>query len=172
MLAATGVWFLTRPDEGAASLDPIGICWSLGAATLWAGYILIGRKISVALGNSAAPVTLGIAAILMLPVGIQHAGMGLLAPELLPVALLVALFSAAIPFSLEFFAMPRMPARTFAVMMSLEPAFGVLSGLIILHEYLAVGKLGGIALVIAASAGAIWSSRPKAPTAPTDAPPG
>ena len=75
-----------------------------------------------------------------------------------PTALLVALFSAAIPFSLEMFALPRMPRRTFAVFTSLEPAFGTLSGLVILHERLTPAQLCGVAGVIAAAAGAAWTS--------------
>lgn len=51
-----------------------------------------------------------------------------------------------------------MPARTFAVFMSLEPAFGVLSGLIILNEMLAGAQIGGVAMVVIAAAGAAWSS--------------
>jgi inner membrane transporter RhtA len=75
----------------------------------------------------------------------------------------VALFSTAIPFSLEFYALPRMPARTFAVLMSLEPAFGVLSGLIILNEMLAAEQMAGVATVIVAAAGAAWSGAGEAP---------
>jgi inner membrane transporter RhtA len=68
------------------------------------------------------------------------------------------------------YALPRMPSRTFAVLTSLEPAFGALSGLVILHEALAPAQLAGVAAVIAAAAGAAWSGKPR-PPALTDAPP-
>ena len=80
-------------------------------------------------------------------------------PDLLPLALLVALFSTALPFSLELFALKRLPARTFAVLMSLEPVFGVLSGLVILHERLAGLQLFGVLVVVIAASGASWSGR-------------
>jgi inner membrane transporter RhtA len=51
-----------------------------------------------------------------------------------------------------------MPARTFAVFLSLEPAFGVLSGLLILNERLDGIQISGVAAVIIAAAGAAWSS--------------
>ena len=98
----------------------------------------------------------------------------MLTPALLPLALAVALFSTVIPFSLELYAMPRMPAKTFAVFMSLEPAFGVLSGLFLLNEVLSELQMSGITLVIIAAGGAAWWSRErKRPekSAPTDAPP-
>ena len=93
--------------------------------------------------------------------------MALSRPDLIGLALAVALFSTVIPFSLELYAMPRMPARTFAVFTSLEPAFGALSGLVLLHERLAWPQVAGIAAVIAAAAGAAWSGA-QAPAPPTE----
>ena len=101
---------------------------------------------------------------LVLPLGVQHAGASLLSPAIVPMALLLALFSIVIPLSLEMYALPRMPARTFSVFMSLEPAFGVLSGLVLLNERLAAVQIGGVGMVIFAAAGAAWSSaEPAAP---------
>ena len=42
------------------------------------------------------------------------------------------------------------------MLMSLEPAFGALSGLFLLHEHLAVLQIVGIVCVIAAAGGATW----------------
>lgn len=108
---------------------------------------------------------MGIATVIVVPVGVHHAGLpALLQPGLLPLALLVALVSTAIPFSLEMYALPRMPARTFAVLTSLEPAFGALAGLVLLHERLAPTQLAGICAVMAAAAGAAWSGKPRGPS--------
>jgi inner membrane transporter RhtA len=56
-----------------------------------------------------------------------------------------------------------MPARTFATFTSLEPAFAVLSGLIFLQERLAWTQMAGVGVVIAAAAGAAWSSADRGP---------
>ncbi|NUZ04368.1 EamA family transporter [Piscinibacter koreensis] len=163
-LAAAGVWLLVRVDASAArGLDPVGIAWALGAAVAWGSYVLLGRRASVAFGRSTAALSLSVAALLVLPAGVYTAGSALLAPALLPLALLMALFSSAIPFSLDFWALPRMPPRTFAVLMSLEPAFGVLAGLVILGEALSLAQLGGVALVVCAAAGAAWSAAGERP---------
>ena len=166
--AALGVWLLTDPASAGVSLDLVGVAWALGAAVCWAAYILIGRHVSNIFGRATAPLTVGIAALIIMPIGVAHAGAALLNLSLMPVAILMALFSAAIPFVLEFFAMPRMPARTFATMTSMEPAFGVLFGLLILQEVLTWPQLGGVALVIAASAGAIWTGQAKPPAPAVD----
>jgi inner membrane transporter RhtA len=164
--AALGVWFLTDPASAGVSLDPVGVAWSLGAAACWAAYIVMGRYVSGIFGRATAPLTVGIAALIIMPIGVAHAGAALLDLSLMPVAILMALFSAAIPFVLEFFAMPRMPARTFATLTSLEPGFGVLFGFVMLQEVLTLPQLGGVGLVIAASAGAIWTGQARPPAAP------
>jgi inner membrane transporter RhtA len=158
LLAGAGVWALVGQGMGRAPLDPAGVGWALGAACAWAGYIICGRAAGAAFGKSAAALATTVAAVLILPVGIVHAGGGLLDLRLIPLALAVALFSTAIPFSLELYAMPRLPARTFSVFASLEPALGALSGFVLLHEALSPAQLVGLAAVIAAAAGAAWST--------------
>ena len=86
------------------------------------------------------------------------------------------MLSAALPFALEFYALPRLPARAFATFTSLEPAFAVISGLILLHEHLAAAaQVAGVAAVMAAAAGAAWSSTERGAPEPdsdvADAPP-
>lgn len=158
LLAAGGVWCLVDAGSASTNLDPVGVAWTLGAAACWASYILCGRAAGTSFGTSAAALAVSVAAVLVLPVGVHHAGSSLFAPELIPMALLMALFSTAIPFSLDLYALPRLPPRTFAVFMSPEPAFGVLSGLLILNERLAGIQISGVAAVIIAAAGAAWSS--------------
>lgn len=169
-LAAAGVWGLVGQGLGKAGLDPLGVVWALCAAASWAAYIVWGQTASRAFKSATPALAVGIAALIITPVGVHHAGAALLDPALIPLALLVALISTAIPFSLEMYALPRMPARTFAVLTSLEPAFGALFGLVILHETLAPAQIAGVAAVIAAAAGAAWSSQTR-PAAITDLPP-
>ncbi len=166
-MAGVGVWLLVGLGAAGAALDPVGMGWGLCAGACWAAYILIGRAVSGSYGVAAAGLSVAVAAIAVLPVGVAKAGADLFSLEILPYALLVALMSTAIPFALEFFAMPRMPARTFAVFTSLEPAFGVLSGLVLLHERLSVPQIAGVGLVVGAAACAAWSSQ----VAPPDEPP-
>lgn len=156
LLAGSGVWFLIEVPSGQGALDPIGALYALGAAAGWASYILIGGIAGRAFGRSTAALSVSIAALLILPVGLDRAGNSLIDPELLPLALAVALLSTAVPFSLELYALPRLPARSFAVFTSLEPAFAVISGFVILDELLAWTQLAGVGMVMVAAAGAAW----------------
>lgn len=158
-LAAAGVWSLVGVGQAdVALIDLAGLPWAIGAAAGWAGYILFGRATGAAFGTSAAAPAVCIAAVLVAPVGLAHAGAALFDPALLPLALGIGLFSTALPFSLELYAMPRLPARSFATFTSLEPAFAVLSGFLFLHERLTTLQIAGVCAVIAAAAGAAWSS--------------
>jgi inner membrane transporter RhtA len=173
-LAATGVWLLVGVGHapGRGAIDPVGIGFALCAAVGWAAYILCGRVASAAFKGATGALASSIAAVLVLPVGIAQAGATLLSPALVPIALAVALLSTVIPFSLELYALPRLPARTFATFTSLEPAFGVLSGFFLLGQHLAAAQIAGVAGVMLAAAGATWSSAANSPSPATiaDAP--
>lgn len=157
VLAGIGIWCLLGSGGETGRIDPLGIVFALGAALSWAGYILFGKAAGQALGSSAAPVSLGIAALILLPMGIADAGASLLRPAILPLAALVAVVSATVPFWLELYAMPRLPTRTFSVLMSLEPVFAVLAGLVFLGEHLGAVQLLGVALVIGSSIGSVMT---------------
>ena len=157
-LAAAGVWALVGAGPASAHIDLPGVGYALGAAVGWAGYILCGKAAGGIFGRSTAALATGVAALAVLPFGAVEAGPALLSPALLPLAALVALISTALPFTLELYALPRLPARTFATFTSLEPAFAGLSGLVLLGERLSAAQWAGVALVVTAAGGAAWSS--------------
>lgn len=164
LLAALGVGLILRLDRLmgnlSAGLDPLGIGLALFAGLCWAIYIVCGKKAEASAGGQrAATWGMMVAAAAILPFGIREAGPRLLAPAVLPPALGVALLSSALPYSLEMIALRHLPARTFSILLSLEPACAALSGLVILHEQL--GWIQGLAmgLIMVASFGSAWSVR-------------
>ena len=83
----------------------------------------------------------------------------MLTPALIPIAIGVAILSTALPYTLEMVALTRLPARTFGTLMSIEPAFGALSGLFFLHEHLSLAQWLAITCIILASVGATVTMR-------------
>jgi inner membrane transporter RhtA len=73
----------------------------------------------------------------------------------LPFAFGVAVLSSALPFSLEMFALTRLPSRTVGILVSVEPALGALLGLAFLGEHLDLFQWTAIAAIIVASIGAV-----------------
>jgi inner membrane transporter RhtA len=104
-----------------------------------------------------------IGALVITPFGLAQAGAALLDPKILPAACAVALLSSALPYSLEMFALTRLPTRTFGVLMSGEPALGALSGWCFLHERLSLVQWTAVASIMLASAGSAITTRRAAP---------
>ncbi|MNN08260.1 Threonine/homoserine exporter RhtA [compost metagenome] len=153
-LAAVGLLLLIPMGEATSGIDLVGAGYALGAGVCWALYILFGQKAGADNGVQTAALGVMIAALFVAPIGIVHAGSALLSPALIPIALGVAILSTALPYTLEMVALTRMPARTFGTLMSIEPAFGALSGLLFLHEYLSLSQWMAIMCIILASVGA------------------
>lgn len=158
-LAVAGLALLIPTGQAAHALDLTGAACALGAGACWALYILYGQRAGAEHGIQSAALGVMIAALFIAPIGIAHAGSALLTPAVLPVALGVAILSTALPYSLEMIALTRMPARTFGTLMSIEPAFGALSGLLFLGEVLSLTQWLAIAAIITASVGATLSMR-------------
>lgn len=167
-LAITGLLLLIPLGEGAQGIDLVGTAYALGAGVCWALYILFGQKAGADNGVQTAALGVIIAALFIAPAGIVHAGSALLTPALIPIALAVALLSTALPYTLEMIALTRMPTRTFGTLMSIEPAFGALSGLLFLHEVLSVTQWIAILCIIMASVGATLTMRGHSTPVSTD----
>jgi inner membrane transporter RhtA len=106
-----------------------------------------------------------IAAAIVVPIGVAHAGAALLAPHVLMLGAAVGILGTALPYALEMFALTRLPARTFGTLMSLEPAVGALAGLALMRQTLGAGQWLAIAAVVAASIGAALTIGAKTPVA-------
>ena len=161
VLAALAVLLLTGGAAGltgAGRLDVAGMALALAAGVLWAGYILLSRRVGAAtpgLAGIAGAAT--VAGVLLLPVGIASAGARLADPVPLALGAAVGLLSAAVPYGLELVALRTLSAATFAVLMSLEPAVGALAGFAVLREQLTVAEIAGVLLVCVASVAATRS---------------
>lgn len=164
VLAAAGIALIAPWRAGG--VDPLGVVFALVAAALWAAYILLGARVSRAMpGGVAVAVGMAIATLFVLPVSVASGGLARLSPPLLVAGAGVALLSSALPYTLEMVALKALPARTFGILMSLEPAMAALAGLVFLHEMLTGAQWLAVVLVIAASAGAAVTAREVATSA-------
>lgn len=159
-LAGAGIALIAPWHHNGLSLT--GVLLALLAGAFWAGYILLGGRVSKMMdGGKAVTIGMCFASVVILPMAIADGLMGSLKPSIMLLGLALALLSSAIPFSLEMIALKKMPAKTFSVLMSLEPAAAALSGLIFLHEYLSLYEWLAVALIIIASVGATLSTKTK-----------
>jgi inner membrane transporter RhtA len=159
VLAVIGLLLLLPLHGTAHALDPAGVMYALAAGVCWALYIVFGQKAGATHGGDAVTLGIAIGALVAVPVGVMHAGGALFSPALLPLGLGVAVLSSMLPYSLEMIALTRMPARTYSVLVSLEPAVAALAGAAFLGERLDTLQWLAVAAIIAASAGASMSAR-------------
>jgi inner membrane transporter RhtA len=158
-LAILGLWLLLPLRAQAHDLDPTGVLFALGAAVLWAAYSVVARRIGTQQGTAIIGVAMPVAALLMLPLAAWQPGVITITPHVVWVALVMGLFSSALPYALEIIALTGMPIRAYGTFTSLDPAFATLMGLIVLQELPSAAQLAGIAAIITASLGtAIFSA--------------
>ena len=159
-LAAAGIYVLAGGRLEADDL--VGVLAAFGAGLCWALYIGVGGRVARDWPDGRG-LTLAMlaASALILPVALVGSDVRPLlgAPVALAGGVVVALFSSAIPYTAEIAALRRLPAATFGVLMSLEPAIAAAVGFVLLGQVLHTQDLGAIAFVALASAGASLSAR-------------
>lgn len=155
-LAGAGVVLLGALPVG---LDPVGVMLALVAAACWGGYIIlagpVGRRWSGLSGLSVASL---IGLILLAVPGLLSAGSAFSNPRIWAVMTTVALLSTVIPYALELNARRSIKASTFGILMSIEPAAAAVFAWVVLGEWLGWVEWLAMALVIAASVGAVQGS--------------
>ncbi|PKV75903.1 EamA family transporter [Pontibacter ramchanderi] len=158
LLAGTGIALIAPWQNN--NVDLLGAGLAVCAGALWAGYIVLGGKVSkVMKGSDAVGVGMLFASLFVIPFGVFSGDLAAITAPLLLLGVAVALLTSAIPYTLEIGALRQLPPKTFGILMSLHPAFAALSGLLFLREYLSLTQWASIACVVAASVGATYFSR-------------
>ncbi len=159
-LAGIGVALIAPRGGGSSNINGSGVCLALIAGACWGTYIVLGGRVSRLFAGSAG-VAAGMlfATLTVVPIALATHSLAHMRPALLGTGFGVAMLSSALPYSLEMVALRAMPARTFGILMSAEPAIGALSGLVFLGEHLRSSQWLAVVLVMLASAGAALSSR-------------
>ena len=151
-LAALGVLLLGF-ERG--HLDPLGVVYAVVAGAAWAGYILssaaTGRHWE---GLDGLAVASGFGVLLLSPLLFTVDTSALADRHVLLFGAAVGVLSSVVPYSAELVALRTLPAATFGVLMSLEPAAAALAGLVVVGEQLAVVQWVAIGCVVVASVGA------------------
>lgn len=178
LLAVVGIGLLGLDSFMTSdALDLVGVGFVLCAAAMWACYILTGAKVSNSVpGMGGLAVAFAIGAAVNAVPGYSGAATILTSTELLWPALLTGVLGSLVPYSLELLALRRLSRPVFGVLMSLEPVFAAIVGLIVLGQALSPLQWLAVAAVITATVGNTatakndGSPRPVAePTEPAEA---
>ncbi|MFN4117416.1 EamA family transporter [Acidovorax sp.] len=159
LLAMAGLGLLLPLGLSGSMLDPVGVAYALGAAVFWAMYIVFGKRAGHLHAGHSVSLGLLVAALVVVPVGVAHAGAALLSPSLLLIGVAVAAVSSAVPISLEMMALKRLPKEAFGIMISMEPAVAALVAMVLLGEHLSAVQWLAIGCIMAASMGSAATAR-------------
>lgn len=156
-LAAIGVVAISVNGEGWL-FAPVGALFALGGAAGWAAYIVLMRRIGELFSaQDGLCISLIVAAAIAMPSSYLLEPTGEWLTNFAAIAGL-ALLAPLIPFVLEMAALRRIEMGTFSILMSLEPAVGMLLGFAILQQHISSQQLAGILAVMGASVGAVLVS--------------
>ena len=151
-LALIGVVLLTEPWKGDINLAGLGFAGL--AAIGWAAYILLTQRVGDRFaGIGGLSLTVPIAAATAAVAGIPQAT-GQLTLDIVAAAVGLALLHPVLPFAFEMLALRRMTHTAFGTLMAIEPAIGVLLGLLVLHQTPSIIQVVGILLVVLAGTAA------------------
>jgi inner membrane transporter RhtA len=137
--------------------SPIGVLFALAAALAWAGYIVLGTRVSRAAGTAGEgidglAVGFVVATVLLSPLALTVAPIAG-SPLLLGTALALGVLSSVVPYVLDQVVLRRVGRARFAVLLALLPLTATLVGLVGLAQVPApleavgiVAVVGGVAL--------------------------
>jgi inner membrane transporter RhtA len=129
--------------------DALGILWALTAAACWAGYIVLGARVSAQRGGvTGLALALGAGAVALAPFGAPASTAAWTDARLLVLCLAVGFLSTAVPYRIDQHVLRRIDRGTFALLLALLPVTATVVGRIDLQQSPEVFEYVGIALVI------------------------
>ncbi|MDJ0362257.1 EamA family transporter [Rhodococcus sp. H29-C3] len=160
-LALVGlVLFAVPTAHGGDSLSVPGMLLAGLSAVSMGAYVLVSKRAGAAAADARyLSWALVWASILWAPFGVATDGSKLLDPGILAIGFLVAILSAAVPYSLELVALRKLSPRVVGTLQSLEPAVGAVAGLVVLGEILTMSQIAAVTCVSVASVAAVSCSR-------------
>ena len=155
-LACIGLILLLPIESLTGNIDFLGYLFAICAAAGIALYIIVSKKLSEQLpGLQGLAGGMGISAVVTLPFAMDTYQMSTFNPEIISLALVVALFGIVLPYTLEYIAMAKLKTKTIGILSSSEPIIAGVIGLVVLGEFIGVVELVAFALITVASIGSI-----------------
>lgn len=157
-IAALGVALLT-PAIGD-DLSTVGLGFAAVSAAAWAAFVPATKLVGRAFGGRDG-LTFGLWASTLMLLPFAAAEGTVLHADALSIGgvLLVALLGAVLPWAIEFSVIQRISARTYGILVTLEPAVGALVGAAFLSQAIGLSMWIAVACVTVAAMGVTLSDK-------------
>ena len=153
-LALLGMVFVSgvlHPAEGAG--DFRGILLGLGAALLYAGIVILNKKLTGVSAYERTVSQLGAAAVTLLPYVLltETVDRAALTPGAIAMVLVVGLVHTGLAYAMYFGSMGSLPAQTLALFSYIDPVVAILLSAFVLSEPMGLWEWIGVVLVLFAA---------------------
>jgi len=126
----------------------LGVLFALAAAVLWAGYIVLGKRVAdVGLGVDGLAVGFAAATVLLVPLALGT-GPVWSSPRLLLLGVGVGVASTVVPYVLDQVVLRRLGQAAFALLLALLPVTATVIGLVVLRQVPSPPEALGILAVV------------------------
>jgi inner membrane transporter RhtA len=126
----------------------LGVVFALSAALLWAGYIVLGKRVSTTgLGVDGLAVGFAVATALLSPLALGT-GPVWTSPRLLVLGVGVGVLSTVVPYVLDQIVLRRTGQAAFALLLALLPVTATVIGLVVLRQVPSPPEAVGILAVV------------------------
>jgi len=146
LLVVSGVVLIADVRWAGSTL---GVLFALSAAVLWAGYIVLGRKVARGgQGVDGLAVGFAVATVVLSPLALGT-GPVWTSPRLLVLGVGIGVLATVVPYALDQVVLRRMGQRSFALLLALLPVTATAIGLVVLHQVPTLPEALGILAVVA-----------------------
>ena len=155
-LAGTGVVVLAGPSGGAGGW---GVVLALTAGTFWGLYLLLAKRAVTGLDPFSVTTLMMLGSTILLTPALLVTGVSVAGHlNAIGLGVVIAVVSSAFPYLLELVALKKVRAATYGVLLSIEPAIAALAGFVVLGQRISPVEAAAMGAVMAAAAGASWTS--------------
>lgn len=149
LFAGSGVVIITWPEP---STDYLGIGLALVAACSWASYILLNRSIGHRIpGIEGTAAATGVSALLFVPVGIVLFVNNPPSFFAIACAACAGVMASAVPYVADLIALRHVSAHVFGLLMSVNPVFAAVVGMLLLGQVFGPTEWLGTVLIVCAN---------------------
>ncbi len=129
--------------------DALGLTWALVAGACWAGYIVLGARVSAQRGGiTGLALALAFGAVALAPFGAGGSAPAWSSLRLLLLCVAVGVLSTAVPYAIDQHVLRRIARGRFALLLALLPVTATIIGRIDLQQRPESLELLGIGLVV------------------------
>ena len=145
LLVLCGVFLIADVQWAGSTL---GVLFALAAAVLWAGYIVLGKRVAdVGLGVDGLAVGFAVATVVLVPLALGT-GPVWTSPRLLLLGIGVGVAATVVPYVLDQVVLRRLGQASFALLLALLPVTATTVGLVVLGQVPTVPEALGILAVV------------------------